>query len=322
MKNVILFLAFLLTSVSASAQCGKPVFLGAWSNSCGEVAVAFKNTVVFDSVIVTDPVTSDSVLVARYVPVRIAIRPTSSTVWSFINTDFSTNQYDTVYIQRPAGNYAVRIRSVCGQKSLSSLSNQITCTVNACNMSRTFNCIPTPEVCNMIDDDCNGWVDDGPIACAAPVWESPAVSGITSTSAVLEFTPVSNCGYVRAQYRKYYAPTVSWQYRNVTPLSDTAQLVNLEPGTVYEARIRTVCNPAYLSTLTTAKRWTTLATNQGARKAEQPIYNNKLSASYSNVRLLDANGNDIKLSDIKPGELYIMIYDNSIVIKQKTNGIE
>lgn len=135
-----------------------------------------------------------------------------------------------------------------------------------------------PEICNNIDDNCNGLIDEGALVCPAPVWPTPFVSNITSSSSTLHWLPAT-CGYTRVQYRKFYNPTVSWMYVNSASGASSQPLTGLVPSTIYAARVRTVCNPAYLSVLTTEKRWTTLSamTSQGQ---EQEIENVAVEKYY------------------------------------------
>lgn len=91
------------------------------------------------------------------------------------------------------------------------------------------------------------------VACPAPVL---LTNGSTTATIDLGEWP-DIIPYYRVQRRVYYASPVTWSYTN-NP-SRYITWTGLAPGTVYEIRNRYVTdNPAYLSSLTAAYRWTTL----------------------------------------------------------------
>ena len=96
------------------------------------------------------------------------------------------------------------------------------------------------ELCNNVDDDCNGVIDNGAIiaTCVAPSGFN--VFSISATSAATTWTALNCVSSYRVQYRKVTG-TTSWTFVNVNAPTTTATLGGLTPCTQYYTRVRSVC---------------------------------------------------------------------------------
>ena len=110
------------------------------------------------------------------------------------------------------------------------------------------------EVCNSIDDNCDGTVDNVIIG-TCPIPAGTATSAITSNSITYSWSAASCANSYRTCIRK--ASNLIWTYNDITTLSHN--FTGLTPATEYRFRVRSKCSATMLGSLSIERKATTLA---------------------------------------------------------------
>lgn len=111
------------------------------------------------------------------------------------------------------------------------------------------------EICNSLDDNCNGQIDEIISSCSLPT--NPTTSNILATSAILSWSPVGCATEYRIQYRIVGAPA----YTNgptVSVPNVSVTLSGLTASTNYQWRVRAICTNGSSTANTSPVNFTTL----------------------------------------------------------------
>jgi hypothetical protein len=122
----------------------------------------------------------------------------------------------------------------------------------------SVNPMGTEDVCNGIDNDCDGAIDEGVVATTCPAPAGLNVSNVGTTTATVGWTAVAcaSNGY-RIMYRPDDQALVAWTYLNVAAGSTNSGLSLLQPGKKYLWKVRANCATGF-STNTTGPAFTML----------------------------------------------------------------
>lgn len=94
------------------------------------------------------------------------------------------------------------------------------------------------EICNSIDDNCNGQIDEVLSGCTTPL--NPAQSNVQAYTADLSWSPVTCATQYRIQYRVLGAPSfTNGPIVNIPNV--TVNLGGLQASTHYQWRVRAIC---------------------------------------------------------------------------------
>jgi Secretion system C-terminal sorting domain/Putative metal-binding motif/Fibronectin type III domain len=178
------------------------------------------------------------------------------------------------------------------------------------------------EICNNIDDNCNGAIDEGSVCCANPTTSS---SFVLSTSAVLVYWPAIP-GATNYSVRYRAVGTTAWITTTPTGGATYKQINSLSPNTTYQYQIRTYCNKAWLSYANPTYTCSTALIQSGC-VAPSPVYATALSSTslqlyWPNIAgapgyqvqyristtstwtTVNANTTGLTLTGLTPGALY------------------
>jgi hypothetical protein len=111
-------------------------------------------------------------------------------------------------------------------------------TGNDCNDNASTTYPGAPELCDGMDNSCNGVADEAVVTC--PTVSGLSSSNVTSTTATTNWTGTACAERYRITWRPSNAPNSIWAFMFVTTTS--TGLSELSPSTTYEWRVRTVCN--------------------------------------------------------------------------------
>jgi HYR domain/Secretion system C-terminal sorting domain/SprB repeat/Putative metal-binding motif/Fibronectin type III domain len=95
------------------------------------------------------------------------------------------------------------------------------------------------DLCNGIDNDCNGLIDDGIYVCPVPT--GAVTSNITSSGAKLTWSAAACTKANYVSYRKTVQTVIQWTFVTLPATSMTMNLSGLIPASEYRWRVRAKC---------------------------------------------------------------------------------
>ncbi len=163
------------------------------------------------------------------------------------------------------------------------------------------------ELCDNIDNNCNGIIDDNIVVTSCPIPTNVSVDNIGTSSAKLQWQESGCVAYIRINWRKIGANT--WQLA----FSDSSSLFisDLLPNTTYEYKIRSFCGGIWNSEFTPVSTFTTLA------QAQQPQQNKTLIFIVPNPM---SDFVTVSMHQLKSGTCYVRLLGlfGQLLDEQKT----
>ena len=142
------------------------------------------------------------------------------------------------------------------------------------------------DLCDLIDNDCNGIINDVPVGGSCPEPTNITVSNITKTAAKINWTNPCGVNSTRVQFHRISAPVqTTWTYSVANAPANSRLLYGLQAAKTYEYRLRNTCGANINSTTTATATFTTLAAAITPISGNQTQHLEQVRTTNANIRV-------------------------------------